>query len=646
MSNKVNKAALFRVLSLEDSDLDFEIISEQLIHAGYNLNISRAETEKEFTLLIQNNTYDIILADYSLPQFNALEALKLCQEYCPEIPFICVSGAIGETVAIELYKQGATDYVLKDRLERLPFAVERALKEAKEQKEKKQVEQSLLISEEKYRTIFENVQDVFYQTDLEGTILEISPSIKNISNLTRDDLIGKSVYEFYADPDERELLVQRIKEKGEIRNYEIRFKTMGGGIKQTSVNAQLVYNAEGRPDHIDGILCDITERKLAEEAIRHSEEELNYAQRIAKMGSWVLKIQTNEDIWSQNMFEMFGFKSFEKGITYADFLKDVHPDDQYLVEFYFQKIMNSKTGVNYDFRYVLPDGEIMWVQSIIIPVFADEEIVELHGVKIDITEKKIAEQELIKAKENAEASDRLKTAFMNNVSHEIRTPLNGILGFSQILADPEFPVEEKETYYRMLNDSTDRLLNTLTNFMDIALLTSGNQKIYKKEIVLADLMEDVIGKFRDACQAKQLTLILKKSKLSDDYKITTDGEILGKIIYQLIDNAVKFTSHGHITVGFEKKDNEYLFFVKDSGIGISEENTKQIFDNFQQEDNADTRQYQGTGIGLSIAKGLTELLGGKLWLDSKKGKGSTFYFSIPSITQTQDNLQNKSKQHY
>ena len=646
MSNKVNKAALFRVLSLEDSDLDFEIISEQLIHAGYNLNISRAETEEDFTSLIQNNTYDIILADYSLPQFNALEALKLCQKYCPDIPFICVSGAIGETIAIELYKQGATDYVLKDRLERLPFAVERALKEAKEQKEKKQVEQSLLISEEKYRTIFENVQDVFYQTDLEGTILEISPSIKNISNLTRDDLIGKSVYEFYADPDERELLVQRIKEKGEIRNYEIRFKSRGGGIKQTSVNAQLVYNAEGRPDHIDGILCDITERKLAEEAIRHSEEELNYAQRIAKMGSWVLKIQTNEDIWSQNMFEMFGFKSFEKGITYADFLKDVHPDDQYLVEFYFQKIMNSKTGVNYDFRYILPDGEIMWVQSIIIPVFADEEIVELHGVKIDITEKKIAEQELIKAKENAEASDRLKTAFMNNVSHEIRTPLNGILGFSQILADPEFPVEEKETYYRMLNDSTDRLLNTLTNFMDIALLTSGNQKIYKKEIVLADLMEDVIGKFRDACQAKQLTLILKKSKLSDDYKITTDGEILGKIIYQLIDNAVKFTSHGHITVGFEKKDNEYLFFVKDSGIGISEENTKQIFDNFQQEDNADTRQYQGTGIGLSIAKGLTELLGGKLWLDSKKGKGSTFYFSIPSITQTQDYLQNKSKQHY
>ena len=646
MSNKVNKAALFRVLSLEDSDLDFEIISEQLIHAGYNLNISRAETEEDFTSLIQNNTYDIILADYSLPQFNALEALKLCQKYCPDIPFICVSGAIGETIAIELYKQGATDYVLKDRLERLPFAVERALKEAKEQKEKKQVEQSLLISEEKYRTIFENVQDVFYQTDLEGTILEISPSIKNISNLTRDDLIGKSVYEFYADPDERELLVQRIKEKGEIRDYEIRFKSRGGGIKQTSVNAQLVYNAEGRPDHIDGILCDITERKLAEEAIRHSEEELNYAQRIAKMGSWVLKIQTNEDIWSQNMFEMFGFKSFEKGITYADFLKDVHPDDQYLVEFYFQKIMNSKTGVNYDFRYILPDGEIMWVQSIIIPVFADEEIVELHGVKIDITEKKIAEQELIKAKENAEASDRLKTAFMNNVSHEIRTPLNGILGFSQILADPEFPVEEKETYYRMLNDSTDRLLNTLTNFMDIALLTSGNQKIYKKEIVLADLMEDVIGKFRDACQAKQLTLILKKSKLSDDYKITTDGEILGKIIYQLIDNAVKFTSHGHITVGFEKKDNEYLFFVKDSGIGISEENTKQIFDNFQQEDNADTRQYQGTGIGLSIAKGLTELLGGKLWLDSKKGKGSTFYFSIPSITQTQDYLQNKSKQHY
>ena len=293
------------------------------------------------------------------------------------------------------------------------------------------------------------------------------------------------------------------------------------------------------------------------------------------------------------------------------FLADVHPEDNYLIDLNFQEIMKTKSGVSYDFRYILPNGEIMWVQNNIMPVFNDGQLIELHGVNINITEKKIAEQELIKAKENAEASDRLKTAFMNNVSHEVRTPLNGILGFGQILTNPDFPSEEKEKYYSMLNNSSDRLLNTLTNFMDISLLTSGNQKIYKKEIVLENLIDEVIRKFREACKAKQITLILKKPQPIYDYKITTDGELLGKILQQLIDNAIKFTSHGQITVGFEKKEDEFHFYVKDSGIGISEENKKLIFGIFNQEDNADTRQYQGTGIGLSIAKGLTELLGGR-----------------------------------
>ncbi|HEY3372240.1 MAG TPA: HAMP domain-containing sensor histidine kinase, partial [Prolixibacteraceae bacterium] len=270
----------------------------------------------------------------------------------------------------------------------------------------------------------------------------------------------------------------------------------------------------------------------------------------------------------------------------------------------------------------------------------------LHGVNIDITEKKRTEHELIKAKENAEASDRLKTAFMNNVSHEIRTPLNGILGFGQILSNPEFPAEQKEKYYQMLNDSSDRLLNTVNNFMDISLLTSGNQKIERKRTFLENLIDKVIEKFEEACQAKDLILMVKRPNPRNDYMAYTDGELLGKILHQLIDNAVKFTSHGHITVGLKKGDNEFIFFVKDSGIGISEENKLRIFGHFDQVDNADTRQYQGTGLGLPIAKGLTELLGGKIWLESEKGKGSTFYISIPATTQSQNQPQDLFEKNY
>lgn len=620
---------LLNVLSLEDSLLDFEIMNQQLSAAGYHLNISRVETESDFLERICNHTYDIILADYNLPQFDGFEALKLCRIHCPDTPFICISGSIGEIMAIELLKTGAVDYVLKDRMERLPFALQRALDEAKEKRERKQVELSLFKSEEKYRTIFENVQDVFYQTDLNGIILEISPSINYFSEFHRDELLGHSIYEFYSDASERAALLREIYKKGEIRDYEIRLKTKNGEIKYTSVNARLITNSDGQPDHIDGSIRDITERKRSEEIIRKNAEDLNYAQELAKMGSWEFNAETNTYKWSKNMYKMLGFEPFEKEPTYNDFINLVHPEDKHVIDDYNRKLIREKIPVSYDFRYLMPDREVIWIQNSITPVFKNNKLTHLHGVNLDITDKKKAEQELIRAKEKAEASDKLKTAFLNNVSHEIRTPLNGILGFGQIITDPEIPAEEKQVYFKMLNNSSERLLHTVNNFMDISLIVSGNQQAKRKEIRIEDHINQVFNKFRSLCEEKHLVLSLQKPTSASGYILNTDGELFEKIWYQLINNAIKFTSYGQISIGFKKKKNEFHFFVKDSGIGISEEYKNQIFDNFRQEEITDTRKYEGSGIGLSIAKGLVDLLGGKMWLESEKGKGSTFYFSLP-----------------
>lgn len=237
--------------------------------------------------------------------------------------------------------------------------------------------------------------------------------------------------------------------------------------------------------------------------------------------------------------------------------------------------------------------------------------------------------ELIIAKDKAETSDRLKSAFINNISHEIRTPLNGILGFGQILTDPDLEDHEKEMYLEMLNSSSARLINTVTNFLDISLLTSGNQKVYKKEVHPAMLINEVIEKYQDYCMSKNIYLSFQIPNTEIDCVINTDGDILSKILYQLVDNAVKFTKEGGISIGFTKYNNNLHFFIKDSGIGISEENRQNIFDDFAQEDSAISRKYEGSGLGLSIAKKFTELLGGRIWMESEKGIGSTFYFSIP-----------------
>jgi len=244
--------------------------------------------------------------------------------------------------------------------------------------------------------------------------------------------------------------------------------------------------------------------------------------------------------------------------------------------------------------------------------------------------------ELVVAKDKAEASDRLKSTFINNISHEIRTPLNGILGFGQILTDPDLLPEEKERYAEMLNSSSSRLINTVTNFMDISLLSSGNQKVFKKVINPENLVKEVVLRFKDVCAEKKLALSILTPALAPNLISVTDDDLLIKILNQLIDNAVKFTHKGILTVGYERDENSLLFFVKDTGIGISEENKSQIFDSFIQEDSELTRRFEGSGLGLSIAKGFIHLLEGKIWLDSEKGKGSAFYFSLPCLQQIQE----------
>ena len=237
--------------------------------------------------------------------------------------------------------------------------------------------------------------------------------------------------------------------------------------------------------------------------------------------------------------------------------------------------------------------------------------------------------ELNAAKEKAEASDKLKTSFINNISHEIRTPLNGILGFGQILTDPDLNAEEKNEYLAILNESSDRLINTVSNFMEISLISSGNQEVNKKDFNPEHVITNVAEQFRPLCDGKNLSLILEIPSAGNGVRIYSDRELLFKILRHLMDNAVKFTSRGSITLGYKINDNEFIFFVEDTGMGISEEGKQTIFNNFMQEDNSYTRGYEGCGLGLSIATGLVELLDGAIWLDSEKGKGSTFYFKLP-----------------
>lgn len=234
------------------------------------------------------------------------------------------------------------------------------------------------------------------------------------------------------------------------------------------------------------------------------------------------------------------------------------------------------------------------------------------------------------ARDKAEASDRLKTAFMQNISHEVRTPLNGILGFGAFLTEPDLTDAEKKQYLSLLKTSSERLVNTITDYMDISLIVSGSIEVNCKAVIINKALIYLKDNFQSLCEIKKLDFSLSIPVDTEGFSIQTDPELFRKIIYHLLDNAVKFTQKGGITLGYSVHPENIEFFIKDTGIGIEKDAQERIFESFMQENIANTRGHEGSGLGLSIIKGLTKLLGGEIHLESVKGEGTTVLFTLPN----------------
>jgi len=260
---------------------------------------------------------------------------------------------------------------------------------------------------------------------------------------------------------------------------------------------------------------------------------------------------------------------------------------------------------------------------------------EMHN---QILEEKVKERtrqleetnlELFIAKDKAESSDRLKTAFIQNISHEIRTPLNGIIGFSDLLVDPDIPEIDKAQFITYIQESSNRLLNTIEDYVNIAMIVSGNMNVNYQTVDVNAVLRETKYIFEKSASERNIKFNLTISTDGIGATIETDILLFKRILYHLLDNAIKFTLEGTIDMGFEVQQDRVEFYIKDTGIGVEEEVKEKIFDIFIQEDIAMTRGHEGSGLGLSIVKGLLVLLGGNIHLESVKGEGSIFYFTLP-----------------
>jgi signal transduction histidine kinase/CheY-like chemotaxis protein len=238
-------------------------------------------------------------------------------------------------------------------------------------------------------------------------------------------------------------------------------------------------------------------------------------------------------------------------------------------------------------------------------------------------------KELLKAKEQAEESDRLKSAFLANMSHEIRTPMNGILGFSELLKAPDLSGAQQQEYIRIIEKSGARMLSIINDIIDISKIEAGLMNVDIKECNINEKIEFIHSFFKPMVEEKGMLLVCNNTLPASEAIIKTDAEKVDSIITNLVKNAVKYSKEGVIEFGYIKRDSNLVFYVKDTGIGIPKAKQAQIFERFIQADTVDKMAHQGAGLGLSISKAYVEMLGGMIWVESEVGKGSTFFFTLP-----------------
>lgn len=237
--------------------------------------------------------------------------------------------------------------------------------------------------------------------------------------------------------------------------------------------------------------------------------------------------------------------------------------------------------------------------------------------------------DLVLAKNKAEEADRLKSAFLANMSHEIRTPMNGILGFTSLLSEPNLSGEDFRTYVDIIQKSGDRMLSTVNDIIEVSKIETGQIKVRKNLLSVTDLITVLCQFFKEEAHKKGINLYFNNEFKDEDLVIKTDESKINSILTNLIKNAIKFTETGFIAIHLQRKDQNLLFSVKDSGIGIAPNRQEAIFNRFEQADIEDKMVYEGSGLGLTITKSYVEMLGGQIWLESEISKGTTFFFTLP-----------------
>lgn len=493
-------------------------------------------------------------------------------------------------------------------------------------------------------------------TDLDANIRYVNPKFTDLTGYEYEEVLGKriSLLKSGKVSDETYKQLWNTITTGNTWKGEFYNKKKDGTFYWERAIITPAINREGKAYQYIAIKEDITEIKKMNQALEdirndlevskalllESEKNLKDAQRTSKIAQWQHDYITGEITWTDMIYEILEINDSNKITSHDYILNILHPGDKTSVADLYEESLKNKKSYEIIYRIILGDGKIKWIMEK-ANIFSNDkgEISKIIGIIQDITELKTAEENLKKETERAnklrilaENSNKAKSDFLATISHEIRTPMNAILGFSKLILESNLS-EIQKNYVEKIEISAKSLLGIINNILEISKVESDKLEIENVPFNLNEIIDSVIKIASYAAEEKKLTLI-KNIEKEVPLHLIGDKTKLQHILANIVNNAVKFTSKGSVEINVTIIENllnkcKLMFTIIDTGIGIPPSQLENIFEPFTQAEMSISRMYGGTGLGLTISKKMTELLGGKIYLESIKDEGSTFYIILP-----------------
>jgi two-component system, sensor histidine kinase and response regulator len=494
-------------------------------------------------------------------------------------------------------------------------------------------EDALRKSEQQYRLLFERNLAGVFRLAPDSTMLDCNPALLRIFGYRSvDEFRALGPRHVFFDPEEGAREFGRLLTEKTLEGLEVRLRRADGTPVWAVVNVCLIEDGQGRPALIEGSCWDISKRRDAELALRESEERFRELAENIEEVFFVLTMNPLRITYLSPAYEkVWGGPRAEAYRNPDAWAETVHPDDRRGVT---RMLTQCTQGLASDdeYRIVRPDGSLRHIRARAFPILdaAGQFVNRVVGVAEDVTVDKQAEDELVMAKEEAEAASRVRGEFLANMSHELRTPIAGMMGMTDLALDTDLTAEQRE-YLGMAKSCADSLLTVINDILDFSKMEAGKLDFEAVEFDLRDRLEATVKVLALRAHEKGLHL---NHRVRPDVPQTLIGDPgrLRQIIVNLVGNAVKFTEQGEVTVEVERQseteDDVVLHVsVADTGIGIPADRQDAIFGAFTQADGSTSRRFGGTGLGLTISRRLAEMFGGRLWVESVAGQGSTFHFT-------------------